>query len=237
MANTTLGQPQLLPAEESRPPILLCEADRAWGSIVLLHEGFGLNPFTWGQTARFAAAGLHVAAPALFWRQNTLSIPYEAEAEAARLARAADPAELLADVGVARRMLAAQRGPVMLAGWCFGGMAACLATLAGAEGFAAVVAWYPVRLRALVEARPEGRCRAPLMVLLGTQDRFVPETEQDWIAAWAERQPACALVRYPGVDHGFCNVDRTDLYDGAAADASWDRALAHLRRHAGPGAQ
>lgn len=217
--------------------MLVCAADRPWGSVVLLHEGFGLNPFMWRQAARFAAAGLHVAAPALFWRHGTLSVPYDAEGKAARLARAASPAELLADIGAAQRVLAVHPGPVMLVGWCFGGMAACLATLAGAKGFAAVAAWYPVRLRALVEARQDGRLGAPLLILLGTRDRFVPEPEQDWLAAWTERQAGCALVGYPGADHGFCNSDRTELHDAAAADASWERALAHLRRHAGLEAQ
>ncbi len=213
--------------------MLVCAADRAWGGVVLLHEGFGLNAFASRQAARFAAAGLHVAAPALFWRHDTMSLPYEAEAEAARLAHAADPAELLADIAAARQVLATNPGPVMLAGWCFGGLAACLAALAGAEGFVAVAAWYPVRLRALAEARHEGRLSAPLLILIGMRDRFVPAPEQDWIAAWAQRQPGCTLVRYPEADHGFCNADRTELYDSSAADASWDVALAHLRRHAG----
>ena len=38
------------------------------------------------------------------------------------------------------------------------------------------------------------------------------------------------IHRYPGTQHGFHN-DSTPRYDEAAAKLSWERTLAHFKKH------
>lgn len=227
-----------LPSRDGRPPMLVARAGQPWGAAVLLHEGFGLNGFVRSAAHRLARAGLTCVAPALFWRQGVTTVSYDEGGRAGALARSAEPEGLLDDIGAARSLASRMApGPLLLAGWCFGGAAACLSAMAG-TGFAATVAWYPVRLRGTWEAARGlgygGQACGPLLLFMGGRDRFLPDDERGWLEGWAHADPHVVLRGFPDADHGFCNPERADLHHPAAAEASFAEALAFMRRHARP---
>ena len=141
-----------------------------------------------------------------------------------------DDARMGADAAAAADLLAVE--PVAIMGFCMGGMFAIKAAAAGR--FDRAVAFYGmVRLRpewatatnaeplAVLDAAVDP---APVLLLVGTDDGFVPEADADALA----RRPGTEVVRYPGAEHGFVHDPTRPTHRAADAADAWARVAGFL---------
>ena len=72
----------------------------------------------------------------------------------------------------------------------------------------------------------------PVLGLFAEKDGFVtPQVAKDTDAAIKKAGKQSEINIYPGVDHGFFNDDRADVYNKAAAADAWKRTLGFFRQH------
>jgi carboxymethylenebutenolidase len=68
--------------------------------------------------------------------------------------------------------------------------------------------------------------------LFAEKDGFVtPQVAKDTDAAIKKAGKQSEINIYPGVDHGFFNDDRPDVYNKAAAADAWKRTLGFFRQN------
>jgi carboxymethylenebutenolidase len=76
------------------------------------------------------------------------------------------------------------------------------------------------------------RLIGPVLGLFAEKDAFVtPAAAREVEAAIRKAGKPVEIHIYPGVDHGFFNDERTDVYNKAAAEDAWRRTLAFFRAH------
>lgn len=140
-----------------------------------------------------------------------------------------DDARITADAAAAADLLAVD--PVAVLGFCMGGMFSIKQAAAGrydrAVSFYGMVT-LPEHWSTATNAEPlavlEAGDPVPVLLLVGTEDGFVPEAD----VAALEARPEAEVVRYPGADHGFVHdADRPAHRPVDAADA-WGRVAAFL---------
>lgn len=139
-----------------------------------------------------------------------------------------DDARIQADAAAAADLLGVD--PVAVLGFCMGGMFA----LKGAANprFDRAVSFYgmvrlPEHWSTATVAEPltvlAGGDPAPILMIVGTDDPWVPDADADDLAA-----TGAEVVRYQGADHGFVHdADRPAHRADDATDA-WRRAAAFL---------
>ena len=72
----------------------------------------------------------------------------------------------------------------------------------------------------------------PVLGLFAEKDGFVtPQVAKETDAAIKKAGKTSEIHIYPGVDHGFFNDERPDVYNKTAADDAGRRTLAFFRRH------
>lgn len=214
--------------------------ERVGRSVVLVHEVFGLDPFTRQVAASLAAAGYEVLAPDLYSREGLPGPAPTAEDPAPtwdldtiRAAAAGLPdRRAVGDIeGAGKQLLArgAQRDGLLVLGFCRGGT---LALLAGCQSrrFQAVVDFYG---RIVYPALSSNQPIQPLEMLLnlgvplighfGSEDPSIPEADvaalDQGLAAFAK---TFELHRYEGAQDGFANPLRPAFDDSHSASA-WNR--------------
>ena len=190
----------------------------AWGRLVLVQEIFGLTPALLATADRYAAAGLEVHLPSLFDRVEP---HFMAEVNPAGFAkglaavRATPFQTTLSDLQVLIDQL---QGPIFLAGFCWGGTAAWMAS-AHCRNLQAAAAFYGRMINDHLSESP----KCPLILHYGESDPSIPPAAVDAVAA---RAPHLPLHRYPA-GHGFCRLGHAD-YHGPSADLAFARTIAHF---------
>jgi carboxymethylenebutenolidase len=187
----------------------------AAAGVVVVHEGNGISPQLLRVCQRLAAEGYAAIAPDLFFR-----VGGSEAADFATLIGSLDRHRALVDLAQAAavvRDLGATR--VGVTGFCMGGMLTYRAATATSD-FDAAVGFYGAGI-----SRELGTPHCPTLLLFGGADPYVPQADIDLIVA---HHPE--TVVYPGAGHGFFR-DRSDSYDGAAAQDAWTRLLAHFSAH------
>ncbi len=111
-------------------------------------------------------------------------------------------------------------------GFCMGGQLA-LATACQSEQVDACADFYGVHPNVTLDL---SRLRAPVLGIFAENDGFVsPEVarklEHDLQSAGAQTD----FYIDPGVDHGFFNDSRADVYDESAAKDAWRRTVEFFR--------
>jgi carboxymethylenebutenolidase len=198
--------------------------------IVVVSSAFGVTDDLRATMRRYAAHGFVLVAPEMFSR-TTPGAMGQSEADRAtargRL-EGFDFAAGMQDVKSAMDALRAHpdcNGTVAVLGYCFGGEFAYLAP--AQLGAAGAVSFHGVGIgKHLDEA---ARIDVPMSLHFGGDDRFVPQSEVDAIAAAHAAQPAVEIYTYPGAKHGFAQADSA-AYGAAAAQLSEERALAMLSK-------
>ena len=195
-------------------------------SVVVFHENRGLNPYVEDVARRLGIAGFLALAPDGLAPAGG----YPGNDDDGRtLQSGLDQAKLRVDMINSARFLkssAASSGKLGATGFCWGGgMTNQLAVALGAD-LAAGVPYYGAA--PAVEDVPKIKA-AMLIQYAGTDERIN--------AQWPGYEAAlkAAGVRYEqhvyeGTQHGFHN-NSTPRYDEAAANLSWERTLAHFRKH------
>jgi carboxymethylenebutenolidase len=221
MIRLTASNGHLLDAYERHPA-------GATAAVVIVQEIFGVNSHIRSVVDRYAEAGYHAIAPALFDRiERGVELDYDAVGiERGRdLATRIGVESALLDVAAAGAHVA-RTGPVGVVGYCFGGSIAWLA--AAQLPVAAAVGYYGGFIPKALDSVPV----APTMLHFGELDDGIP---LDDVATIQPAHPDVEVHVYEGAGHGF-NCDARASYDADAAEVAQQLTLGFLATHlASPG--
>jgi len=193
--------------------------------VLVVQEWWGLVPHIKNVCDRLAAEGFSALAPDMY-HGKTASEPDEA----GKLFMALHIGQAEKDLAGAAKHLASHSSTRKLGavGFCMGGQ---LALFAGCiePNIGAVVDFYGIH----PNVQPDyARLAGPVLGLFAEKDAFVtPQTAREVETAIKKAGKAVAIHVYPGVDHGFFNDERAEVYNKAAAEDAWRRTLAHFRAH------
>jgi carboxymethylenebutenolidase len=213
------------------------------GAVVVIQEAFGVNQHIQDVTRRFATAGYHAVAPALFHRAgggaiddydnldfNEVIALFEGVTDNGILADVDAALEVLHDGGFTDERI----GTV---GFCFGGRVTFL--IAARRALGAAVGFYGGGIAAaghlpfppLIDEA--ATLRTPWLGLFGDQDASIPVESVEQLRDALRDAPVDAeVVRYPEAGHGFHCDRRADYHEVSARDA-WSRTLAWFDAHLG----
>ena len=205
--------------------------------VLVVHEWWGLNEHARHQAERLARAGYVGFALDMYGDGKVTTHPQDAQAFASEATKDssvvasrfnAGRAQLEADPHVDPRRIGA-------IGYCFGGGVVLGMALSGAD--LGAVATFHGALGTEHPAEP-GKVRAPLLVMTGTDDPFVPP---DQVATFESEMKAAGanfrVIRYPGAKHSFTNPDAAKYgmdqlaYNAEADRKSWAAMLSMFRKY------
>ena len=195
-------------------------------AVLVVHENRGLNPYIEDVARRLAVAGFLALAPdGLYPLGGYPGNDDDGRALQAKL----DQAKLRTDLLNSARFLKAHElstRKLGVTGFCYGGgIVNYLAATLGAD-MQAGVPYYGVA----ADTASVANIKAPLVCHLAEHDERINSTYPAFEAALQAAAVDYQIHRYPGTQHGFHN-DSTPRYDAEAAKLSWERTLAHFRRH------
>ena len=193
--------------------------------VLVIQEWWGLVPHIKSVCDRFAAEGFSALAPDMY-HGKTASEPDAA----GKLFMALNIAQAEKDLAGAAKYLASHASTSKLGavGFCMGGQ---LALFAGCTqpSIGAVVDFYGVHPNVTPDYT---RLSGPVLGLFAEKDAFVtPQTAREVEAAIKAAGKPVEIHIYPGVDHGFFNDERADVYSKASAEDAWKRTLDHFQKH------
>jgi carboxymethylenebutenolidase len=191
--------------------------------VIVIQEWWGLVGHIKNVCDRFAAEGFTALAPD-FYQGKTTTEPDEA----GKLFMALNIGQAEKDLRGAAAFLAQHSSTAKLGavGYCMGGQLALFAgTLNPSVG--ATVNFYGIH----PNVKPDyTKLSGPVLGLFAEKDAYVtPAVAKEVDAAIKKAGKQSEIHVYPGVDHGFFNDERADVYNKAAADDAWRRTLAHFR--------
>ena len=195
-------------------------------ALVVLPEIFGVNHHIRTVCERFAQAGFHAIAPALFDRaERGVELAYSTEGVQKGLAlRARIPlAQTLLDVQAAARALNARKVGVI--GYCWGGTLAWNAACR-THDFVAAVSWYGGGIAAHCTETPH----CPVQLHFGERDTSIPHAD---VGAIRAAHPEVELYVYDDAEHGF-GCDERASYNAKAFVSAQERSIAFLRSTLNP---
>jgi carboxymethylenebutenolidase len=191
--------------------------------VLVIQEWWGLVKHIENVCDRFAAEGFSALAPDLYHGK----VATEPDG-AGKLLMALNIEQAEKDLTGAARHLAQHSSTARLGavGFCMGGQLALFAACTN-PAIGAVVDFYGIH----PNVKPDyTRLTGPVLGLFAEKDAFVtPATAREVEAGIRKAGKTVEVHIYPGVDHGFFNDERADVYDKAAADDAWRRTLAHFR--------
>jgi len=195
--------------------------------VIVIQEWWGLVPHIKDVCDRFAAEGYTALAPDLYHGEST-KLPDEA----GKLMMALRVDEAEKDLRGAIQFLlnheATVGDKVGTIGFCMGGALSLYAASKNPQVGACVV-FYGIH----PNVKPDlANLKAPVLGIYAERDQFVPpavvhELEQQLKALGKSAE----MHIYPGVDHGFFNDTRPDVYNEAAAKDACQRVLNFFGEH------
>lgn len=195
-------------------------------AVLVVHENRGLNPYIEDTVRAAAAAGFLALAPdGLFPVGGYPGNDDEGRDMQSKL----EQPKLRTDMLNSAKFLKAHQlsnGKLGVTGFCWGGgttnwLAATLGAdmQAGAPYYGAAAAADTVK-----------NIKASLLIHLAETDANINGMIPAYEAALKENKVAHEIHTYPGTQHGFHNIS-TPRYQEAAAKLSWDRTVAHFKKH------
>jgi carboxymethylenebutenolidase len=189
------------------------------GGLVLVQEIFGVTDHIRSLCDEYAADGFEVLAPAVFDREHPgFEAEYSGEgfARGVELASKLHPFDLtLADVQTCVDALA-DKGPVFVVGYCYGGSVAWKAATQ-MHNVAAVSGYYGGLIPNFADEEP----KVPTILHFGKKDEHIP---MEGIQKVIDKDWSNATVYLYDAGHGF-NSDRRDDYDPESAKLAKQRTL------------
>jgi carboxymethylenebutenolidase len=193
--------------------------------ILVLHAWWGLNDTIEDVCERLASEGFVAYAPDLYHGRLALTIA-EAEDLSSELDRNSEA--VTAEIAAAANQLWERAQPrdrgIGVVGFSFGAYYAL--QLSGDD---------PARVRAVVlfYGTGDGDLSQAMATYLGhfaENDPYEPAASVDRLEnALRSSGRSATFYRYAGVGHWFCEPDRVEAYDEAAAKLAWERTVAFLR--------
>ncbi len=195
-------------------------------AVLVIHDNRGLNPYIEDVARRVAVEGFLALAPdGLFPVGGYPGNDDDGRALQARL----DQAKLRTDMVNSARFLKGHElsnGKLGATGFCWGGGTTnFLAVTLGADLQAAVPYYGAAAETALVP-----QIKAPLMIQYAENDERINAMWPAFEAALKAANVPYQMYIYPGTQHGFHN-NSTPRYQEAAAKLSWERTIAHFKKH------
>ena len=211
----------------------LARPDQGAGlGLLVIQEWWGLVPHIEDVCDRFAAEGFTALAPDLY-HGETAAEPDEA----GKLMMALNLDRAATDLSGAIDWLAASdavRGDgVGVTGFCMGGGLALVVATHRPDAVRAVVPFYGVI--PWPQLQPDwSKLEAPVHGHFAERDAFfTPAKVRELEQTLRDLGKDADLQIYDGVDHGFFNDTRPDVYDETAASQAWTRTLEFLRSKLG----
>src|SRR5438445_5059235 len=191
--------------------------------MLVIQEWWGLVPHIKRVADRFAAEGFSALAPDMYHGKTA-----DEPDGAGKLFMALNIAQAEKDLrGAASHLLAhSSTKTIGAVGFCMGGqLALYAATLNPSVG--ACVNFYGIH----PNVKPDySKLAGPVLGLFAENDGFVtPQVAKDTDAAIKKAGQQSEFHIYPGVDHGFFNDERPDVYNKPAAADAWTRTLGFFR--------
>ena len=195
-------------------------------SVLVVHENRGLNPYIEDVARRLAADGFLALAPDGLVPAGG----YPGNDDDGRALQAGlDQTKLRTDMLNGARFLKAHAlssGKLGVTGFCWGGTTTnALAATMGAD-LQAGVPYYGAA--AATDTVPN--IKAALLIQFAENDAGINAQWPAYEAALKASATRYEAFTYPGTQHGFHN-NSTPRYQEAAAKLSWDRTIAHFRKH------
>jgi carboxymethylenebutenolidase len=206
-------------------------------AVIVIQEAFGVNDHIEDVTRRFADAGYHAVAPALFHRAGGGTAPYDDFSQVFPLYEGLDDAAIMVDVRAAIEHLRRQgfaASAIGIVGFCMGGRVTFLAAVE--ERLGAAVGFYGGGIVTARFARPSlveraRQLQTPWLGLFGDRDESIPVEDVEVLrSSLSGLDVEAEVVRYPDAEHGF-HCDARPAYDAASAEDAWTRTLAWLGTH------
>jgi len=192
--------------------------------VLVLQEWWGLVGHIKNVSDRFAAEGFTALAPDMY-HGKTASEPDGA----GKLFMALNISQAERDLRGAATYLLAQSSTKKIGRWAsaWADSSPLRATLN--PSVSACVNFYGIH----PNVKPDyTKLSGPVLGLFAEKDGFVtPQLAKDTDAAIKKAGKQSEINIYPGVDHGFFNDDRADVYDKAAAGDAWKRTLGFFRQN------
>lgn len=193
------------------------------GSVVVVHENRGLNPYIADVARRVALAGFTALAPDGL---TPLGGYPGTDEEGKAMQRKLDRGKLLEDFIAAYEFLkadASSNGKIGVVGFCYGG-GVCNAMAVRLPELAAAVPFYG--------SQPDSvdvpKIKASLMLHYAGLDRRINARWPGYESALKAAGTDYKAFIYPNVNHGFHN-DTTPRYNKASAKLAWNRTIGHFK--------
>ena len=211
---------------EMRGYLVQPAGDGPFGSVLVIHENRGLNPYIEDVARRAAVAGFLALAP-----DGLAPIGgYPGNDDDGRtMQRTLDQENLRRDMVNSAMFLKSHElsnGKLGATGFCWGGGTTnFLATTLG-DGMQAGAPFYG---RA-ADTAEVGNIKAAMLIHYAEDDERVNAMRADYEAALQAHDVRYEMHTYPGTRHGFHNYS-TPRYDEAAAKLAWERTVALFKEH------
>ncbi len=210
------------------------------GTILVVHEIFGVHEWIKDVCRRFAKAGYLAVSPDLYARYGDATKVADIKTLVETIVRKAADETVLSDLDATAKWAAGNGGDagrLGVTGFCWGGRATWMYT-AHNPAIKAGVAWYGSMTKHANDTRPvhpidlADKMKGRVLGLYGELDKGIPVSEGDEMRAAlkAAGDTKSEIVVYPGADHGFL-ADYRPSYNEAAAKQAWPRALEWFKTH------
>jgi carboxymethylenebutenolidase len=210
------------------------------GTILIVHEIFGVHEWIKDICRRFAKAGYLAVAPDLYARYGDATKISDFKILIETIVRKAGDDQVLSDLDATAKWAGDNGGDaskLAVTGFCWGGRATWMYT-AHNPNIKAGVAWYGSMTKHANDQRPvhpidvADKIKGRVLGMYGELDKGIPVSEAEEMRAKlkAVGDTKSEIVIYTGADHGFL-ADYRPSYNEAAAKLAWPRALDWFKAH------
>ncbi len=210
------------------------------GTILVVHEIFGVHEWIKDVCRRFAKAGYLAVSPDLYARYGDATKIADFKVLIETIVRKAGDDQVFSDLDATAKWAAANGGDVArlgVTGFCWGGRVTWMYAARNPD-IKAGVAWYGSMTKHANDTRPvhpidvADKMKGRVLGLYGELDKGIPVSEAEEMRAKLKSvgDTKSEIVVYPGADHGFL-ADYRPSYNEAAAKQAWPRALDWFKTH------
>jgi carboxymethylenebutenolidase len=210
------------------------------GTILVVHEIFGVHEWIKDVCRRFAKAGYLAVSPDLYARYGDATKAPDIKTLRETIVSKAVDETIFSDLDATAKWAAANGGDAArlgVTGFCWGGRVTWMYTARNPD-IKAGVAWYGSMTKHANDTRPvhpidvADKMKGRVLGLYGELDKGIPVSEAEEMRAKLKSvgDTKSEIVVYPGADHGFL-ADYRPSYNEAAAAQAWPRALDWFKTH------
>jgi carboxymethylenebutenolidase len=195
------------------------------GTLVVIHEWWGLSDHVKALCDRFAQAGFIALAPDLFHGGRPTT-----QEQAAQMMTQLDRKKALGEISDATAFLtghARSTGKVAVTGFCMGG-ALTFAAARFVDGLAAAVPFYGLPDMPMDEY---AKLRVPLQAHFARKDDWAKASTAEEIQRKVRSGGGQMDLYVYEAGHAFMRATEPQVYDAPSAKVAWERTIEFLKKH------